>query len=1144
MPAIDINTNFKFADLTEVGSPKQEYGLSKGLEEAAFNMAGGPDKINFYAQTQTDSDRQAMIDVLTIYKREKSRLDKINNTQEDIRALLKKQWREKQYGGDASTEFAKAVSSELLSSAATQEVTAKAGNIPPAPQIGLQPVSTQKAAEITTCCNDLTTKIEAISNKLNTLETLLQAKPGTETKSESVLNLEQLQQFKKELLESLTSVQSHVAPQSNAEITQLITDQIALLKETLLTKESLVAILNEFKQGLSKIETPVVPISTTNKIQQILKKSEIIALIKRIVADRIAAQKSNQRGLFQGKFQNQKPLSRQKKISEFFQAGGKKHKKHINKVVKLYIKGGFIQHLAGLAAASSAGPAGIAAYALKHGAPHLKNIAMNKFNQKFGNNQLVQGIVNNPLVQQQIQSRLPPNIKEALYSPQSQQMQQQPQQMQQQPQRSIPFRPRSIINPQSYGPTPSPYGPPPSPYGPPPSPYGPPPSPYGPPPSPYGFFPRFYQPYGMYGGDDSSDESNDNNLTNYGGGLSYAFDGVKGNMCLVEEDEITGYPYSAVTESTINEWYRSNPGQEPPQCTIHNYNQSERVNYQNQQAFSQNQDVAPSYSPNVPVQQIPSGQTQLLLPGQSQLVPSMNQPNVITPEILPPQIASQPVGNLQSPVIDTTATNLGESVANSPNMDQAVDNVSNRLNTSQKEKQTLMQYIKDALKDPKIKASFGTLLTTIKTGMTGAGVAAQGVIGSASAWLATNGLQLLFISIAAACLGATLWNLDRIVKLIVDILTGITNIIGKVIEFIKETIGNGMNNIGDALNGAKKLLTNSFAEVAQENVRPEEVDKNKKNLFQRAFTTGNVIKGSLLVLGLGAAKVAFSALTEGNYQKAEEKDDEELQKILQKENLNEDERKIVKRAIDYLITDIESKEIDEVLTQSKNAAEAYNKTLTKVENELTPEKIQSEITAALNEPSSQTGGNLLNKFNEWNTVISKESDKSKQQLFVESFDDDPNYSLKNMEIGAVDRVIFVVGTFFIRAIVLFMIEWGINSHMITTFQQCFKTYVVGYIAIFLVWVLIANAGENAYEENVLLSTLFYYINTNAHKSSKFRIALHIFVQIALLPILFIVKYKSSPIEQDSFEQRRAIYNAISQFTFFIWLMTSIIASRF
>ena len=77
--------------------------------------------------------------------------------------------------------------------------------------------------------------------------------------------------------------------------------------------------------------------------------------------------------------------------------------------------------------------------------------------------------------------------------------------------------------------------------------------------------------------------------------------------------------------------------------------------------------------------------------------------------------------------------------------------------------------------------------------------------------------------------------------------------------------------------------------------------------------------------------------------------------------------------------------------------------------------------------------------------------------------------------------------------------------MIKSFKQCYEAYIAGYISLFLVWVLVANIGENAYEENVVLSSIFYYINTQAHKSSKFRIILHIFVQISLIPILYIVK---------------------------------------
>lgn len=190
----------------------------------------------------------------------------------------------------------------------------------------------------------------------------------------------------------------------------------------------------------------------------------------------------------------------------------------------------------------------------------------------------------------------------------------------------------------------------------------------------------------------------------------------------------------------------------------------------------------------------------------------------------------------------------------------------------------------------------------------------------------------------------------------------------------------------------------------------------------------------------------------------------------------------------------------------------------------------------------QHGGDLKQKIEKYK-IVDSTTDKDKRQ-FVEELDEDPLYSPKNAEIGSIDRVIFIVGTYIIRMIILFMIEWGINSGMIKTFQQCFTTYIVGYIALFLVWVLLVNIRENENQENILLSTIFYYLNTRAHKSSKYRIGLHIFVQICLVPVLFIVSRKGSEIDLDSFEQRRTIYNAISQFTFFTWLMTSIIATRF
>ena len=178
-------------------------------------------------------------------------------------------------------------------------------------------------------------------------------------------------------------------------------------------------------------------------------------------------------------------------------------------------------------------------------------------------------------------------------------------------------------------------------------------------------------------------------------------------------------------------------------------------------------------------------------------------------------------------------------------------------------------------------------------------------------------------------------------------------------------------------------------------------------------------------------------------------------------------------------------------------------------------------------------------------ILSDENQNNKytKKDLIQDYDADPVFSQKTLSIGTSDRLVFIFGTYIIRSLILFMIEWSINSHMITTFQQCFNSYIIGYISLFLVWVLVANIRESAYEENILMNSLFYYINTK-NKTSTARIGIHILIQLILLPLIFIIKYQKTPIEQDSFEQKRALYNAISNVTFLIWLMTTVIASRF
>ena len=140
-----------------------------------------------------------------------------------------------------------------------------------------------------------------------------------------------------------------------------------------------------------------------------------------------------------------------------------------------------------------------------------------------------------------------------------------------------------------------------------------------------------------------------------------------------------------------------------------------------------------------------------------------------------------------------------------------------------------------------------------------------------------------------------------------------------------------------------------------------------------------------------------------------------------------------------------------------------------------------------------------------------------------------------------DRVIFIAVTFMIRGLVLFLIDWGINSTLITNFNRAFLYYALIYFTIFMMWVLLVNAGTE--KENIPLKMAFYYVNWRTNGIG--RVLAHLAVQTFLIPIPFIVRepLQGAP-DAATFEKRRAVYRVLSNFTFFVWVMTSIIALRY
>jgi hypothetical protein len=155
---------------------------------------------------------------------------------------------------------------------------------------------------------------------------------------------------------------------------------------------------------------------------------------------------------------------------------------------------------------------------------------------------------------------------------------------------------------------------------------------------------------------------------------------------------------------------------------------------------------------------------------------------------------------------------------------------------------------------------------------------------------------------------------------------------------------------------------------------------------------------------------------------------------------------------------------------------------------------------------------------------------------VIAYENDPILSPDNFKITSTDRVVAIAVAYVIRAVSLFLVEWGMNSYMIQGFESAFQTYLMLYIGMFLLVVTLANASDNM----LLFRMVFYYFSIDP-PNSIWRVVVHILVQLILLPVPFLVRDGNSAApDKYSFESRRAVMRTLSQFTFFIWALTSAI----
>jgi hypothetical protein len=180
---------------------------------------------------------------------------------------------------------------------------------------------------------------------------------------------------------------------------------------------------------------------------------------------------------------------------------------------------------------------------------------------------------------------------------------------------------------------------------------------------------------------------------------------------------------------------------------------------------------------------------------------------------------------------------------------------------------------------------------------------------------------------------------------------------------------------------------------------------------------------------------------------------------------------------------------------------------------------------------------------------------------INKFDNDINNPIEAFEIKFEDRLVFIITTFFLRYISISIIQRGIDSNMVKTFYEGFIYYGVIYILLFWFIVLFINIDNNYTIDYIDVNNLaiyirsvFYYFYMGTNGISRLVIHSLLILLIIIIPIILNIKNTKARdmLNEDdedevkllSLEERTKLSKALSLFTLFIWILTSIIASKF
>lgn len=206
---------------------------------------------------------------------------------------------------------------------------------------------------------------------------------------------------------------------------------------------------------------------------------------------------------------------------------------------------------------------------------------------------------------------------------------------------------------------------------------------------------------------------------------------------------------------------------------------------------------------------------------------------------------------------------------------------------------------------------------------------------------------------------------------------------------------------------------------------------------------------------------------------------------------------------------------------------------------------------------NNTNTNKLKEFDEYMDKYNDgDIDNDDIKYRLAQFENDPENPLKQLEITFDDRLVFIIATFFIRYISLILIQWSIDINIIKNFEEGFLYYTIVYLSIMWFIIFFVNI-ESTFQvdymnfDNIMNSvrSLFYYFYMGTNGIT--RLFIHTFLICILLVIPIILNIKKTNEYDDEkkdgiidFDERKKLMKTLSLFTIYVWILTSIIATKF